>query len=211
LFVYRPSVGSSDLAGRRWRSRNLSQTKVENFGVSALSDKNICRLDVAVNDSLGMRRIERIGDLNCQRENRVSLHRTVADAMFQRHAIQKLHDDKRLLILLSDLINGTDIRMIQCRRRLRLALEPGQRLRVVGDIVRQELQGNEAVEFNVLGFVDNTHAAAAELLHDAVMRDSLADHSSSYSSLGGDLCSHELFAVVLRRAAMLCGMEASSQ
>jgi hypothetical protein len=40
---------------------------------------------------------------------------------------------------------------------------------------RKKFQGDEAPEFGVLGFVDPTHAAAAKLLDDAVVRDGLAD------------------------------------
>ena len=59
--------------------------------------------------------------------------------------------------------------------RLGFALEARQRLRVLGDIIGQELQGDEAIELGVFGLVDHTHAAAAELLDDAVVRDGLAD------------------------------------
>ena len=48
-----------------------------------------------------------------------------------------------------------------------------------GYVIRQELQSDEAAEFGVLGLVDHTHAAPAELLDDAVMRDGLADHAGS--------------------------------
>ena len=51
-----------------------------------------------------------------------------------------------------------------------------QRLRVPGDLFGQKLQGDEAVQPSVLGLVDHTHAATAELLDDAVVRDGLADH-----------------------------------
>ena len=49
-------------------------------------------------------------------------------------------------------------------------------LRVFGYIVRQELESDKAAELHVLGLVDHTHPAAAELLDDAVVRDGLADH-----------------------------------
>jgi hypothetical protein len=41
--------------------------------------------------------------------------------------------------------------MVQGRRRLGLALKAAQCLRIFGNVVGQELQGNEAVEFDVLG------------------------------------------------------------
>src|ERR1019366_9372021 len=57
------------------------------------------------------------------------------------------------------------------------AAESLQRLPVLGHILRQELQSDEAVKPGVLGLVNDAHASAAELLDDAVMRDNLANHS----------------------------------
>jgi alkylation response protein AidB-like acyl-CoA dehydrogenase len=41
---------------------------------------------------------------------------------------------------------------------------------------RQKLQRHRAVKLRILGLVDDTHPAFAELLGDAVVRDGLADH-----------------------------------
>ena len=57
------------------------------------------------------------------------------------------------------------------------ASEPFQRLVVFRKFLRQELQRNEAAQLGVLGLIDHTHAAATELLNDAIVRDGLADHS----------------------------------
>ena len=51
-----------------------------------------------------------------------------------------------------------------------------QRLRVPGEIVGQKFQSYEAPEFDVFGFVDDSHTAAAEFLDDPVVRDGLTDH-----------------------------------
>ena len=58
-----------------------------------------------------------------------------------------------------------------------LATETFQGLQIVGYVIREELQSHESAEARVLGLINNTHTAAAELLNDAVVRDDLADHS----------------------------------
>ena len=98
--------------------------------------------------------------------------------MLQSHPIQKLHDDKGLVRVLPDVVNGADVGMIQSRGGLRLALKSGQRLRVAEHLFRQELEGNKAMQAGVLGLVDHTHAAAAQLFDDVVVGDFLADHGS---------------------------------
>jgi len=47
---------------------------------------------------------------------------------------------------------------------------------VFRNLVRQELQGDKAVKLYILSFVDYAHAAAAQLLNDAVVRDGVPDH-----------------------------------
>ena len=66
--------------------------------------------------------------------------------------------------------------MAQSRGSLRFALETGQGVLVPGQFVGQELHGDEAMQSGVFGLVDHTHAAATELLNDAVVGDELADH-----------------------------------
>ena len=49
---------------------------------------------------------------------------------------------------------------------------------VASEIRREEFQRDRAVELEVLGFVDNTHSATAELLEDLVVGNGLADHGN---------------------------------
>ena len=130
-----------------------------------------------MHDPLRMGRVQCIGNLDAERKQRVQLHRTIADDMFQRRAVQVLHDDERLAVLLADVVNGADIRMIERRRSPRLAAESLQRLPVLGHFLRQEFQRDEAVKPSVFRLVNHTHAAAAKLFDDAVMRDNLAHHT----------------------------------
>ncbi len=93
--------------------------------------------------------------------------------MLQRQPVQKLHGDERFAVLVVNFVDGADVRMIQGRGSLGFALEAAECLRVFGYVVRQELKGDEATEFDILGLVDHTHPAATELLDDAVVRDRL--------------------------------------
>jgi hypothetical protein len=66
--------------------------------------------------------------------------------------------------------------MIQCGGRLSFALKAAEGLGVFGYVVRQELEGYKATEFDILSFVDHAHSAAAQLLDNAVVRDGSPDH-----------------------------------
>ena len=101
--------------------------------------------DVAMDNALGMRRIEPIGYFDGQGEQHLQLHRAFADHVLQRHPVEELHGNERLPVLLADVVDRADVRVIQRRRCLRLTLEAGQRLRVSGNLLRQELERHKTV------------------------------------------------------------------
>ena len=104
--------------------------------------------------------------------------------MLQRLPIKKLHGDERLPIVLPDFVNGADIRMVQCRSRLRLPLKPVQRLTIFRQIFRQKLQRHKTVQGDVFSLIDNTHPAAAQPFDNPVVRNSFANHSVSNPESG---------------------------
>ena len=90
--------------------------------------------------------IQRVGDLDRNAKQNFVLHRLAANAMLERYAVEKFHDDEGMAILLPDLMNGADIRMVQSRSRLRFALEASQSLRVLGNFVGQKLQRHKPMQ-----------------------------------------------------------------
>ena len=173
--------------GRRHRGRafgdlgvqcDLRQSEIQHLGVPALGDKDVGGLDVAMDDSFRVRCVQRIGNLNSQGQQDFQLERSPGNAVLQRQAVKEFHDDEGLAVLLINFVDGADIRVVQGRRRLGLALKTPQGLGITGNIFRQKLQGHETAQLQVFGLVDNAHAAAAELFNNAVMRDGLADHGT---------------------------------
>jgi len=65
----RHRVRRCNLAGRSGRGCNLGQPKIQNLGVLALGDEKVRRLDVAVDNTLGMRGVQPVGNLNGKREH----------------------------------------------------------------------------------------------------------------------------------------------
>src|SRR5947209_17380339 len=89
--------------------------------------------------------------------------------MLQRHPFQMLHHNEGSAVLFADVVNGANVGMIERRSRSRLSLETCQRLRVPREVVRQKLQRHPPMQPDVLGPVNDAHAAAAELLDNAVV------------------------------------------
>jgi hypothetical protein len=133
-----------------------------------------------MDDSLGVGGIERIGKLNAPLQETVERDRSKIQAPVQGLAFQQLHGDERLGIPLSldffDRINGADVGMVQRRCGPRLQQKTVERILIARKSRRQKLQRNTALQVEILRFINDPHAAAAQLAGNAVMRDGLADH-----------------------------------
>jgi hypothetical protein len=146
--------------------------------VAALSHKNIRRIDIAMKDSVRVRGVESVGDLDCERQQRVHLQRTPPNPMLQGQPFQKLHGDEGFALLAADVVNGANVGVVQRGCSLGLEQKTGKRLGISGNLLGQEFEGDEAMQARVFRLVDHAHPAAPELLDDAVMRDGSPDHRS---------------------------------
>ena len=121
-----------------------------------------------------------VGYVDGNGDNAFCIQGTGCDHVFQRHAVQILHGDESLSVMLADFVDCADVGMVQGRRSLSLSLKARQCLGILGHFIGEKLQRDESVQGYVLGLVNNTHASAAELLENAVMRDDLADHEETF-------------------------------
>jgi hypothetical protein len=110
---------------------HLREAEVEELGVAARADKNVCRLDVAVDDIRGMGGVQCVGDLDPQLQHRIKSEWTVGESVLQRRALQILHGDERSSVLFADVVDRANVRVVERRRRLRFAREPAQRLGIL--------------------------------------------------------------------------------
>jgi len=115
-------------------------------------------------------------NVNCERKQAIVIDRRSADQVLQRGSFQVLHRNEGLSILVADVVDGADVRMIESRCRPCLPLEAGQCLVIAAEFRGQELESDKSLEACVQRLVDNTHPAAAKFFDDLVMRDGLADH-----------------------------------
>ncbi len=197
---------------RRGLERHRSgQAEIHNLGMAALGYEDVCRLDVAMNNALRMGGIEGVRDIESDLQKAMQLHRLAADEMFQGDAIQKLHDDEGLIVIVVNLMDGADVGMVQGRSCARLAAKARQGQRIVSDLGRQKLDGHEASQLEVLGLIDHAHAAAAEFFHNAVVGNGLVDHRRRKTPLAGHVRDRRQASQCLRASAVISPAPAATQ
>jgi hypothetical protein len=131
--------------------------------------------------------VERVGDLDCHFQQGLEFHGASGDPILECHAIQELHGDERLLVVLSDFVDRADVGMVQRGGGTRFAAEAFERMRIIRYFGRQKLERDEAAQFGVLRLVDDAHATATEFLEDAIVRNDAADHVGKMLAPNGTL------------------------
>ena len=89
--------------------------------------------------ALSMRVIEGVGHLNRMAHNLIDGQRPTDQTRRQRLAVERLHHKEREAILLADVVERTNVRMAQARKRARLAFESLAACWALGNLSRQDL------------------------------------------------------------------------
>jgi hypothetical protein len=72
-------------------------------------------------------------------------------------------------------VDGANIGVIQRGGGTRFALEALEKLRVLRHFIGKKFEGDLATQARVVGFIDDTHAAATQFAGDCVVRNALSD------------------------------------
>jgi hypothetical protein len=175
----------------------LGQTKVQHLQRSVRCDLDVGRFQIAMDDALLVRGIQRIDNLCCE-PNHVGQRQRSApcDAVRQRFAVDQFEDQRDDRALLAGrvfhAIDRADVGMGQCRERLRFALESRSPAGVGGEFGRQYFDRDFASQPSVVRAVDLAHAAGPQETAELVAAnpsgqrwDSMAGRVVGWSVVGG--------------------------
>jgi hypothetical protein len=116
-----------------------------------------------------MRAVEGITDLNGDRHRLVHRqHRRSLQTRRQCLALQVLQHDVVELAVAADVVNRTDVRIVERRNRPRLLLETLTRLRIRGERPGQDLDGDCAIEPCIARPIHLAHATFADGTDDFI-------------------------------------------
>jgi len=139
-------------------------------------EHDVFRLDVAMNNAACVRFVQGVGNLRRNRERLAQIWQMSLELRSQGFPFNILKDYEAVIALLPDLVDSADILMIESGGGFGFSQQTLFGALIGRDFCWEEFNRDFPVEPLVLSQVDLAHAAAPELLDDAVMRDGLADH-----------------------------------
>ena len=138
------------------------EPEVQDLHAALGRDHDVGRLEVAVDDAECVRGRDGIGELDADLEQLLELQPALAHARCQGLPLHELHGEEADAVEFLVRVERDDAWMVQRGGGLRLALEAGPVLLIVGDPLGQEFQRDLASEAGVLGRVHLAHPPGAE-------------------------------------------------
>ena len=152
-------------AGRR---QTLRQTEIGDVRLSAPIEENVGRLQIAMQDAALVSVVDGPPHLDHQRrQGRAAQRRPIGEAA----AVDQLHAEIRLLVVLADIVNGDNVGMVEQGGRLGFQTEAGHVFGQGQTAGADHLEGDDSVERAMPGFVNHPHAAAGDLFDHFVLAD----------------------------------------
>ena len=156
--------------GRR-RAEQLRESEVRDLHAAAPVDEDVLRLDVAVDDALVVRVLQRVAHLAHDAERLLRLDLARAHHLPQVRAVDVLHHEVVQAACDARVVDVDDRRVVEARQRAPLAREALREGRVARRIGWQHLDRHRALQPLLHGLVDRAHPAAPDELDELVLRE----------------------------------------
>ncbi len=123
-----------------------------------------------MDDALGMRRRERVGDVDRVAQGFVDRQRAARQPGRERLAVEELQHEERHLASVhlrrAQVVHRTNVGMREPGDRARFALESFTAARREVELGREHFDGDEPIQASVAGAIDLAHAAGTEWFED---------------------------------------------
>jgi hypothetical protein len=168
---------------RHVRRTHARDPEVEDLHRAFLVDHDVRGLDVAVDHAHAVRilqsRAQLIHDLELAHHRQDG---TPLEERGERLALDVLHGDERLAVLVAELEDRDDVAVLQLAGRPRLARKAFAGLAVV-QLLAQELDRDVAADSGIAGAIERAHAPMADSFEDLVAADRVGQARSHVKTL----------------------------
>ena len=102
--------------------------------MSSFRGKDVSGLDISMDNPFAVSGVQGIRNVNGQRQQPLGVDGNATNSVLQCATFHVLHGDERLSVFVANVVDGTDVRMVQCGGGPGLSLEPGQGVRIAEEI-----------------------------------------------------------------------------
>jgi hypothetical protein len=169
-------VADSSRLGDPLREAEVREVDVVGaVGTGACVEQQVGGLHVAMHETARVGRVQGARHLREDADRGRRVQTAVLEAPFQVTPLDVAHGDEEDVLGRPGLVDRDDVRMVDRRGQLRLAQEAVAERFVLGQAGSQQLQRDSPLEPQILGQVDDAHAAQAEQGIDPVAGELGAD------------------------------------
>ena len=140
----------------------LGEAEVEHFDATVCGERDVGRLEIAMDDPLVVRRHQCVGNLSGDRQRFIDRNGAFGNALSQRLPFDELHHEELRAGCLLEAVQCGDMGVVERREQLGLALEAREPLGIGRERLRQDLQRDLTTELRVARAIHLTHPARAE-------------------------------------------------
>ena len=142
--------------------RQFRQSEIEDLDAPVLGDENVLGFQVAMDDSLLVRRRQSVRDLHAVLDRLTLRQCPFIEQRPQAFPLQQLGDQKRRAVVLTDVMNGENVGMVKRGHRPRLLLKAAQAVAIAGEGFRKNFQSYIAPQARIFRAIHFSHAACAK-------------------------------------------------
>ena len=169
-------VADPGLLGDPLREAEVRQVDVVGaVGPGARVEQHVGGLHVAMHEAARVGRIQGARDLGDDADRVRRVQTAALEALVQVAPLDVAHGDEEEVVGRPGLVDRDDVRMVDRRGQLRLAQEAVAERLVLGEAGSQQLERNLPLEPQILGQVDDAHAAPAQQRLDPIAGELGAD------------------------------------
>src|SRR5580698_9021116 len=133
----------------QFRTNALGYSEIEYFYGPPTSQKQIRWLDVSMNDSGGMGRLQGLRNLNPNAKDFLSREARTGHALLQSFALEEFDGNEMQTFRFVNLVNRTNVRVIQRRGGLGFSLKSPKCHFVASQILRKQLKSHATPECQI--------------------------------------------------------------